>query len=51
MRTVLETTILCGNDPIGRVPFRTDPPTEPVGKIDCCERLGGLLRHYYRKAA
>jgi hypothetical protein len=25
--------------------------TEPMGKVDCQEWLGGVLRHYYRKAA
>ncbi len=36
---------------IGRAPCGTDPPTEPVGQIECHERLGGLLRHYCRRAA
>jgi hypothetical protein len=37
-----------GNRPL------TEPPrgTEPAdGEILCQEQLGGLLRHYYRKAA
>ena len=27
----------------------TDPPT--LGQVKCRERLGGLVKHYYRKAA
>lgn len=33
---------------IGRAPCGADPPVEPIGRIGCHERLGGL--HYYRKA-
>jgi putative transposase len=36
-----------GNKPL--VGSNPDPPT--VGKIVCKERLGGLLKHYYRKAS
>jgi hypothetical protein len=25
--------------------------TEPLGKVGCQEWLGGVLKHYYRKAA
>jgi putative transposase len=34
-----------GNAP----PIVTGPPN--TGEITCRERLGGLLKHYYRKAA
>jgi hypothetical protein len=37
---------------IGNVPLTASsspPPTE--GKVACRERLGGVLRHYYREAA
>ncbi|MFA7237204.1 MAG: integrase core domain-containing protein [Phycisphaeraceae bacterium] len=27
------------------------PPEEPVGQIDCDSKPGGLLNHYYRRAA
>ena len=27
------------------------PDVIPVSQIECRERLGGLLKHYYRKAA
>jgi len=41
-----------GNKPIG---ITAMPPsdTEPslAGQIQCAERLGGLLRHYWREAA
>jgi putative transposase len=34
----------------GKVPrYRDD--TEPIGKIDCQEWLGGLIKSYYREAA
>ena len=43
---------------LGNVPIPDkgkEPPaevdTEPLGKVGCEEWLGGLLRHYYRKAA
>ena len=36
-----------GNRPL--VGANPDPPSQ--GKIVCKERLGGLLKHYYRKAA
>ena len=39
------------NHPIGVIPFpATTGPPDP-GKIGCESRLGGLLRHYHRKAA
>ena len=28
-----------------------EPPTVRLGEVGCKARLGGLLRHYYRKAA
>ncbi len=37
---------------LGNMPLtmpRDDPPYD--GAIQCRQRLGGLLRHYYRKAA
>jgi putative transposase len=32
---------------------KDDPPPDviPVSQIDCRQRLGGLLKHYYRKVA
>ncbi|MHB1157644.1 MAG: integrase core domain-containing protein [Phycisphaerales bacterium] len=40
-----------GNRPLdGNVPLPM-PPDEPVGRIDCDSKLGGLLNHYYRLAA
>ncbi len=42
---------------LGNVPIPDrgkEPPeneTEPLGKVGCEEWLGGLLKHYYRKAA
>ena len=41
-----------GNRPIGVIPF-PPPGTAPPGppKVECESRLGGLLRHYHRKAA
>lgn len=40
-----------GNRPLGVIPFPagTGPPTP--GQVACESRLGGLLRHYHRKAA
>jgi len=36
----------------GNVPLTgSDLPTITEGKIHCEERLGGLIKHYYRKAA
>ncbi len=42
-----------GNVPIpgGQSGPRLAEDAEPIGKIGCEERLGGLLRHYYREAA
>ena len=37
----MENRILVAGDEVGRA----------VGEIECRERLGGLLRYYYRKAA
>jgi len=41
-----------GNVPLA-VADADDPPAVqfPEGKVECRERLGGLLRHYYRAAA
>ncbi|HEY8503744.1 MAG TPA: integrase core domain-containing protein [Gemmataceae bacterium] len=39
---------------LGNVPLSGQPPgpsREPPVEVACAERLGGLLRHYYRKAA
>lgn len=36
--------------PMGRCPPARAGPVEP-GEIRCCERLGGVLKHYHRKAA
>ncbi len=36
---------------IGRAPCGGDLPAEPIGDIECRERLGGLLKHCYRRAA
>jgi len=38
-----------GNLPLSSSPNSTGPPT--TGNICCRERLGGLLKHYYRKAS
>jgi hypothetical protein len=36
----------------GNVPLTTPPAAEPAdGEVGCRERLGGLLRHYYRRGA
>jgi putative transposase len=42
-----------GNVPIAAIgkPAPVLRDTEPIGTIRCQELLGGLLRHYYRKAA
>jgi putative transposase len=37
-----------GNGKKGKCKF-ADPPM--LGQVDCRERLGGLLKHYYRNAA
>lgn len=34
------------NEPLAKL-----PPPNPDGQIMCKERVGGLLKHYYRKAA
>ena len=41
-----------GNVPLS-VADQSDPSVLqfPSGKVECRERLGGLLRHYYRSAA
>jgi transposase InsO family protein len=38
---------------VGNVPLAqaSDGPPPEKGRVLCKERLGGLLRHYYRKAA
>ena len=36
-----------GNEPL--TPALSPPPAE--GEVACSERLGGVLRHYYRRAA
>ncbi len=37
----------------GKRKTKDTPPPEvvPISQIACHERLGGLLKHYYRKAA
>lgn len=35
---------------VGNVPLTPEPPAPADGAINCRERLGGLLKHYYRKA-
>jgi putative transposase len=39
-----------GNVPLNVIPLPASGPPDP-GKIKCDSRLGGLLRHYSRKAA
>jgi putative transposase len=39
------------NRPIGEVPFPSSTGPPHPAQIDCESRLGGLLRHYWRKAA
>lgn len=36
---------------IGRLPPARNGPYSTDGEIKCRERLGGLLKHYYREAA
>jgi putative transposase len=36
---------------VGNVPLSPQQETPTEGAIECHERLGGLLRHYYRKSA
>ncbi|MEM6771853.1 MAG: transposase, partial [Bacteroidota bacterium] len=36
---------------IGNVPIEPAEEMAVVGKIECNERLGGMLKHYHRKAA
>jgi putative transposase len=36
---------------IGNVPLTPQPQSESEGSIECRERLGVLLKHYYRKSA
>ena len=36
---------------IGNVPITPTDDQPVAGKIECKERLGGMLKHYYRKAA
>jgi hypothetical protein len=41
-----------GNVPLSVADPDNGPPLQfPNGEIECRERLGGLLRHYYRAAA
>ena len=41
-----------GNVPLGTSPSVTEPVERlPVADLLCHERLGGLLKHYERKAA
>jgi putative transposase len=30
---------------------KSPPDVVPISQIECRQRLGGLLKHYYRKAA
>jgi putative transposase len=42
------------NDPLVRAATANsvgDVPDVPLSQIECRQRLGGLLKHYYRKAA
>ncbi len=34
-----------------QAPLAAPGNTEPLGKVGCQEWLGGVLKHYYRKAA
>ncbi|MEM6260609.1 MAG: transposase [Planctomycetota bacterium] len=36
---------------IGNVPIDSSEKVTVVGKIECKQRLGGMLKHYHRKAA
>jgi hypothetical protein len=36
---------------VGNVPLTGQPATSSNGAIECSERLGGLLKNYYRKSA
>ena len=40
-----------GNAPLTGPPPLQQLPTPPLGEVVCRERLGGLLRHYERRAA
>ena len=40
-----------GNAPLTGPPPPTPLPAPPLGEVVCRERLGGLLRHYERRAA
>ncbi len=39
------------NRPLGWVESATEEADRPVGEVVCHKRLGGLLRHYQRRAA
>jgi putative transposase len=39
------------NRPLGRTELTVAETDQPLGEVVCHERLGGLLRHYQRRAA
>lgn len=54
LTVAVETERKDGDDTTDDAMSNTDDPTIlkfPPGKVKCSERLGGLLKHYYRDAA